>query len=72
MPAYEVHRRRRQGCRLVQRPHGLRELVWAPSAGEALQMAAAHEASLEIQVGRLVSYGLFEHERDGEMGKRVW
>ena len=63
MPAYEVRRRRFGGRKLVSRPHGLRELVWAPSAGEAVELATAHEASLEIQVGRLVAFGLLEHER---------
>jgi hypothetical protein len=63
MPAYEVRRRRFGGRKLVARPHGLRELVWAPSAAEALKMAAEHERSLEIQVGRLVAFGLCEHER---------
>jgi hypothetical protein len=63
MPAYEVHRRRQKGRKLVERPGGMRELVWAPSAGEALQAAAEHEASVEIHVARLVSFGLVEHEQ---------
>ncbi len=71
MPAYEVRRRRFGGRKLVSRPHGMRELIWAPSACEALQMAAAHEKSLEIQVGRLVSFGLLEHERSLGVPKPV-
>ena len=31
MPAYEVRRRRFGGRKLVSRPHGTRELVWAPT-----------------------------------------
>ncbi len=77
MPAYEVHRRRQKGRKLIERPGGMRELVWAPSADEALQMAAEHEASVEIQVGRLVSFGLLEHVRPGrplkrDIMERVW
>jgi hypothetical protein len=70
MPAYEVHRRRQWGRKLVERPGGMRELVWAPSADEAWHMAAAHEASVEIQVARLVSYGLVEHEQSSGFGNR--
>jgi hypothetical protein len=69
MPAYEVHRRRAAGRRFATRPNGLRELVWAPSAGEALQLAAQHEASAEIRVGRLVAFGLLEHERANDLMK---
>lgn len=71
MPAYEIRRRRQRGRKLVGRPHGMRELVWAPSAEEALDLAAEHEASVEIQVGRLVWYGLLEHERAKDVMRRV-
>ena len=33
MPAYEVKRRRLMGRKMVERPHGVRELVWAPERG---------------------------------------
>ena len=72
MPAYEVKRRRLMGRKMVERPHGVRELVWAPSAGEALQLAAAHEVSVEIDVGRLVSYGLLEHEQGPGTTQQAW
>ena len=60
MPAYEVKHplhRKHSGTKLTQR----QQVVFAPTAGEAEQLAAQIDPSRDVVVNRLVGFGAVEH-----------